>query len=180
MAQKTHAPRIAITPAGSSPPPAWCSQGAASHVTPANPDEQRGDARRDRELGPDDESVAAEQEEGADHRVGPPLARRRPGRAAPPENSKEDRAGEQETSAGHQEWRHRLDGDADAEIGATPDQIDGGKGEDQRGARRRGGFRRRRRRKIGLDGGHSVRSFRIAGDRPAVPGNGFHVRRYSM
>ena len=35
-----------------------------------------------------------------------------------------------EPHSGHQERRQRLDGDADSKVGAAPDQVDGGKRQD--------------------------------------------------
>jgi len=89
-------------------------------------------------LGPHDGTVATEEEEGADEGVDAPLAGGGPRDAAEFEEREEQRAGDEEARRGYEEGRHRFDGDADAEIGAAPDEVDRGEGGDDGGARRCG------------------------------------------
>ena len=90
-------------------------------------------------LGPDDGTVAAEEEERADDGVDAPLVGGGPGGAAEFEEGEKDRARDEEARGGHQEWRHRFDGDADAEVGAAPNEVDRGESEDESGAGGSGG-----------------------------------------
>jgi hypothetical protein len=66
-----------------------------------------------------------------DRRVHPPLVRRRPRGAPELQESEQQRAGDQETRPRHQERRHGFHRDPDAEVGAAPDQVDGGEGDDE-------------------------------------------------
>ena len=52
-------------------------------------------------------------------------------------NGQNDRAGDDESCTGEEEGRQRLDGDADAEVGGTPDEIERDEGGED--AARRGG-----------------------------------------
>ena len=104
----------------------------------AHADEQGGEAGRDELLSPDDTAVTAEQEEGADHGVGAPLVRGGRGCAAEFQEGEEQAAGDEETGSRHEKGRHRLHGDADTEVGAAPDEIDGAERESDGGAGRRG------------------------------------------
>ena len=61
----------------------------------------------------------------ADQRRRAPVDAARPRRAAPARPAVEQRAGDQEAHAGHQERRQRLDREADRQIGRSPDHVDG-------------------------------------------------------
>src|SRR5262249_30449764 len=75
-------------------------------------------------LHPDDRDIAQQDEAGADLGGGDPLARTGGGNAAPAGAEEGGGAGECEARAGQEERRQRLDGDANAEVGGTPDEIE--------------------------------------------------------
>ena len=99
-------------------------------------DDQRGHARRQFLLRPDDEPVAGSGEQHArEQRVTPrqPAQLRRVTEREPREHQ---RRGEQKAHAAAGEGRQRLDRESDAEVGRTPDQVDAPVGERDAGLQR--------------------------------------------
>ena len=94
------------------------------HPQRRRPDDEGRHAGNDALLSPHHAAVAAQEEKEPDDGGRAPVdqARRRvPAQAAP---DVEDRPGEEEAEACHQEGRHGLDGEANGQVGGAPDDVD--------------------------------------------------------
>ena len=90
-------------------------------------DEQRGHSARHPLLRPDHREIAdADEQDADDHRMHPDARRRAEAFARAWLRSPQHEAGDGEAKSGHQQRRHRLDGDADGEIRRSPDEADDG------------------------------------------------------
>ncbi len=112
--------------------PDGCPRRATARSQPFqehHPERDRGDdqSRRPRLhplLRPHHTTVAAQEHQPTHDRRRPPLRRRGPAVTARPTPAIEDRAGDGEPHAGHEEGRQRLHGEPDRQVGGPPYQVD--------------------------------------------------------
>ena len=81
-------------------------------------------------LGDGDAAITEKKQTGTDDERGSPFDEGRFRRALPERDEIHDDAGEKKADPGHEQWRHRLDSEENAEVGRAPDQIDGREGGD--------------------------------------------------
>ena len=98
--------------------------------------QQSRQARRDVLLGECQPAVAAKEQTSAHNERCSPIRQRRPRGTPPARHDKQDCARHQKARAAHQKRRDRLNREADAEIGRTPNDVNHGKGPDNLSARR--------------------------------------------
>ena len=99
------------------------------HVQRHGGDDERREVRRHASLGPGDEPVAHRQHQHAGDRSARPLAARRRGRTAQPEERVQHAARAHEAAAAHQERGDRAHAHADREVRRAPDEVHGGEGQ---------------------------------------------------
>ena len=87
--------------------------------------QDRGQAARQRLLGPDDAAVPKPDEKHAEHGQRRPVRARRDGLPADFERREDNRAGNRPSESRHEERRNRLDGDSNSEVGRSPQQAHG-------------------------------------------------------
>jgi hypothetical protein len=90
--------------------------------------DERRQPRRNILLSPGHAAIAREQQEPTQDERCVPVHQLRSFCAAQEEPAEDQRPGDEEARARHQQRRHRLDRHADGEIGGAPDDIDGEEG----------------------------------------------------
>ena len=102
----------------------WAQPAEEDHPQRHRGDQESRRARRQPLLGPDQRTVASEEQEPTDQRRGAPVDTARPRCAAPARPDVENGAGDQVAHSGHEKRRDRLDRHRDRQIGRAPDDID--------------------------------------------------------